>query len=79
MAEDMQGKLTERLKQVKIAIQLDESTFIASAAQCWFMFDIAGKDRLWKTFCFPRRFQGRTTGEELFNVLGTFLYNRDWR
>ena len=24
----------------------------------WFMFDIAGKDRLWKTFCFARRFQG---------------------
>ena len=73
MSEDIRKQLIERLQQVKFAIQIDESTDTANVAQLlvyvWYCWE---GDTL-KDFFFSKSVPGRTTGEELFHMLDTFL------
>ena len=75
MSEDIRIQLIGRLQQVKFAIQLDESTDIASAAQLLvYVRYLWGGDAV-EDFLFCKAMSGRTTAEELFGVLKTFFIN----
>ena len=73
MSSDIKAQLLEKLKQTYFAIQLDESTDIASQAQLLVYVRYCWGGEMIEDFMFCHRMQGRTTGLDVFNVLCDFF------
>ena len=73
MAEDILIQLITRLQKVKFAIQIDESTDIASVAQLLVYVRYIWDGESLEDFLFCKALLGRTTGEELFKAVNDFF------
>ena len=73
ISNDIKAQLLDRLKQTYFAIQLDESTDIASQAQLLVYVRYCWSEEMVEEFMFCHQMQCRTTGLDVFNVLNDFF------
>ena len=73
ISNDIKAQLLDRLKQTYFAIQLDESTDIASQAQLLVYVRYCWSGEMVEEFMFCHQMQCRTTGLDVFNVLNDFF------
>ena len=78
MSDDIKTQLIERLRTEYFAIQLDESTDIASQSQLLVYARYAGEGELHEDFLFFQPMPKRTTGEEVFKVLDNLIKSKNW-
>ena len=73
MSDDIKAQLIDRLKQGYFAIQLDESTDIASQSQLLVYVRYCWEGEMIEGFLFCYAMPSRTTGEEVFKGLHNFF------
>lgn len=73
MSDDIKTQLIDRLKQGCFAIQLDESTDIASQSQLLVYVRYCWEGEMIEDFLFCYAMPSRTTGEEVFKALDKFF------
>ena len=74
LSADIQSQLLDRLRSCEqFSIQLDESTDISSAAQLIVLVRYPWEGEILEDLLFCEEVPGRTTGEEIFRLLDTFM------
>ena len=73
MSEDIKFQLIDRLKTGFFALQLDESTDITNKSQFMVYVRYCWESEMIEDFLFCHAMPTRTTGEEVFKVLDSFL------
>lgn len=73
LSEDIRAQLLTQIhKSGKFAIQLDESTDIANMAQLIVFVRYCHENNILEEILFCKSFEGRTTGEDVFNLVDGF-------
>lgn len=81
MAEDVTEQLLEQVKDSPcFALQLDESTDVANAAQLLVYVRFIRDGKFVEELLFCKEIEGRTTGQDIFGVLDEFMQTNsiDW-
>uniref|UniRef100_A0A0L8FVS6 DUF4371 domain-containing protein n=1 Tax=Octopus bimaculoides TaxID=37653 RepID=A0A0L8FVS6_OCTBM len=74
MSKDIKSQLIDRVKISFFALQLDESTDITSESQFMVYVRYCWESEMLEDFLFCYPMPTRTTGEEVFKVLDSFLF-----
>nr|ABF20550.1 transposase [Danio rerio] len=81
MADDISSQLLEQLQASEyFSLQLDESTDIANQAQLMVYVRFLGKDTFIEELLFCKPLEGRTTGQDICNMMDQFMTDNsvDW-
>ncbi|XP_042228275.1 zinc finger BED domain-containing protein 5-like [Homarus americanus] len=73
MSCDIKSQLVARLQTCHFSIQLDESTDLSNSAQLIALVRYPWDGHIFEDFLFWKKVNGRTTGEDIFNILDTFM------